>query len=1236
MAEERSSARREDFALNHEPKPTPPIAVGDLSAFEILSENEMREVYGAGRYRPMLEALEDRRLLSATSTLPVPGTTTSVPATFNLGNNLDLTETIHGVTYDLGGGVQGLFQSHDAAGHQVVYVAGNDSLYEFTPTTNPQPTATNWVRVADPNPMAFFQDSSLDLFFEQQGGLYEATGVPTNGAAGQRLIVRTVQSAYQAEDSSGHALVYAVAANNLYEVTGTGLHAVGGLPATVSQVAVNGLGQFYALEANGALYTVTGTTATRVATGVTQLAADAAGEIVVLNGPNSYTYFIPGGLETSGSSFGSNGVPTQYTLGYQGQLYALTNGVATVMATSTSTPQQLATGVTQMAVDSTGEFVVLQGPQAYTYFLPSGLEISGAAVASSSGTLPQYLLDAQGDFYTLENGVLTVATTSTATPTQVATGVTQIAANPAGEVIVLEGPHTYQFFDAAALPRSPVPGQIAVGSGGAGVTLNGSQFALDNQGRLYELTAAGVLFVSTNILSSGFQSVTTGVTQVAPNAAGGIVALKSNGTVWNVNGTAVVQLGEDSFVDGGTVWYLGVTPADSAGNRPIYTFSDGQIAQLTIPAAVYENGNTQLFTLNAVAITLSGGATPTIYAVDASGNVWVYTALQTFWGYNASGQTVLLYSGTAWTGQGGVTAADGSVWFGARGSSTLYCFSHGQLQTVPTVAYVAAVDESIWYIGADGKGGYAVYHIVSGGTVAPLYETTAAIGTQWFTLGGPDGTLGLPTGPVKSAGGLTWQAFQGGYVTASAAGTDALLSSTAVAGSGGTTWFLGFNSADSAGDHHLYELQANGTLAMIAGLATQLSASGGTPATTNAQGGLSVLTPQGLVSVFKGLQGLTAVGNGEFAITVGSWLTADVSFTATTNGNVNVTFSDIELNTGTFFGGLLAPIFKDAATIGSALAPLTQTIVTFPSQLGGGSLTVAEVLEELLQLDDKPTTASEVSTLASVATTLQGLGSLNDNLGTIALNGFTVSAQAMGGSLSFPSAASAALALPSALSGLLQQLQTDGIAVPVLTNLSQFLTLVAGNPNVVVATYTPTPISVPVADTTVPIASLPVVGPLTIDGSLEASLNATLSGSIGITASGALSPGRGLTFALQGDAGLAVEIALGVVDFSAGGYAAFAGLQFNSTIGVTPSGLTVTSPPPKPVVSANWVGPDFDLEGLINVLAAANERLSQAIANETPAIASAISNAPSTVSQVVTQWTNNTPFDPSTWNPANW
>lgn len=548
---------------------TPRIVIEDLPALETLSEEEMARISGAGRFRPMLEVLEDRMLMSATalSNLPIPGTHTAPTVNFTLAANMDLKETIGNTTKDLGSAAGGqLYQGHDAVGHDVVYLSGNGHLYEFTPNSS----FGTFTQISVSNNNQIVQDKALDLFFVQGSTLYEATGVPTTSSASAQKITTNVQSVYQAKDSSGQPAAYAVEGGKLYQVTGSGQQQVTGL-TNVTQAVANGQGQLYVLQGT-TLYTVSGTSSRQAATGVTQMAVDSAGEAIVLQGSNAYTYFPLNGLQAS----------------------------------------------------------------------------SGSSINSNPASIPQYALGAQGQLYSFQNGKLYVQNTSSSNPTLVASNLLDVLATGSSQIV-------YVAADRTVWQSSGNNSFQEIGISCVRAT-DGSIWYLDNTlangGRqLYHLNNGGIV--------GGFGSFTQilGVQDTSVYAADS----KNNVSIVNVRGSMQVPSFQASD---GSIWFLGTTTVDSAGDHPILQFHNGTLSAASVSAKQF---------------SVSGG---TLAALNANGGLSILTA-QGFVSVlqNVQGLTSLGNGGFA-VQIGSLLKADIAVTKAASGAVTL-SFTQVQLNVGP-------------------------------------------------------------------------------------------------------------------------------------------------------------------------------------------------------------------------------------------------------------------------------------------------------------------------------------------------------------------------------------------------------------------------------------------------------------------------------------------------------------------------------------------------------------------------
>ncbi len=247
-------------------------------------------------------------------------------------------------------------------------------------------------------------------FLLNNGSLWEKSG--------SHYVIKAtgVQGLYQSKDSSGHKLAFDLAKGTLNEFTPKAGW-VGISPA--SQLVMDDYQHIFVqngsqlLEATGVARAAGAGGATVVATGVTKLGTDSAGEVVVLQGAHGYSYFN-GALGSSSVS------PTaQYALDGQSNLYALQSGVLTKQTSRTSAPVVVQRGVTQMAMDAVGQVVVIVGLHSYDYY---------GGVIGSSGSSPSadYAVDIAGFLYTLQGGIVTSQASSSSY--QVTVGSSGIAA----------------------------------------------------------------------------------------------------------------------------------------------------------------------------------------------------------------------------------------------------------------------------------------------------------------------------------------------------------------------------------------------------------------------------------------------------------------------------------------------------------------------------------------------------------------------------------------------------------------------------------------------------------------------------------------------------------------------------------------------------------------------------------------------------------------------------------------
>ena len=247
------------------------------------------------------------------------------------------------------------------------------------------------------------------------------------------------------------------------------------------QQLYDGQGSLYSLSAGVLTCAITNNaTPQQVLTNVAYLAVDSAGEVVALQGSNNVAMDVYYYLGGSGRTFDM--FDTSSVLDSTGYLYMLQSGVLSGAATSANVtaPQQLATGLTQIAPDSAGEAVALVGTNAYSYY-----SAGTAATGTSAGQ--QYAIGSTGQLYALSaNGALTSAATSTSTPEQIATSVTRIAMDAAGEVVVLQGPYFHIYFS-GMLEIAGSGLQMSAG----GVLVEHVEYALGADGTLYSLSPAG-------------------------------------------------------------------------------------------------------------------------------------------------------------------------------------------------------------------------------------------------------------------------------------------------------------------------------------------------------------------------------------------------------------------------------------------------------------------------------------------------------------------------------------------------------------------------------------------------------------------------------------------------------------------------------------------------------------------------------------------------------------------------
>ncbi len=476
------------------------ITINDLPPVEMLTTEELELIFGAGRrtFRPTLEALEDRQLLSASAISTLGG----VAASFSLDNGV-LSETSGPRVGIQATSVQGLFQSRDAAGHEIVFEKVQNYLYEFTPK--------GWVGIGHADQVA--QNGSSTLLFDQGTALFAATGVPSSAAAGRRSL-GPVQGLFQGKDNAGHPAAYKLVGGTLSLDLGQIWNTVPGMVG-VTQVAVDGSGLLYAPLGN-TVYTVTGTSASRLATGVTAMAVDAAGEAVMLQGMTGY-FYVDGGISVSGGVLTSNGAVPQYAIDSQGNLYTLLNRTLTVAATSYAPVQTLATGVTQMAMTTAGGVAVLEGPHTFAFY---------GGVIGSSGSSPSvsYALDGAGNLYQLLGGTVYRST---------ATGLQPISGNDVRQLVTAENGSLFALSTNGIVYRYP-------GSGGVWTPISGNdvrQLAVDGSSAPFALSSNGIVYRYPGSGSAWTPVSGNDVRQLVVDGSGTPYALSSNGVVYRYPGS---------------------------------------------------------------------------------------------------------------------------------------------------------------------------------------------------------------------------------------------------------------------------------------------------------------------------------------------------------------------------------------------------------------------------------------------------------------------------------------------------------------------------------------------------------------------------------------------------------------------------------------------------------------------------------------------------------------------------
>ena len=777
--------------------------------------------------RPRLESLEDRLAPAASVTATATSNLLNKPVQFSLYDNGHLVMTRGTAHVTIASGVQGLYQGTDSTGDQVAYDLSAHVLREYTPNHG-------WVKIGSADQAAA---ASGHVYFRQAGNLFLTTGVPASSASAYQAIANNGVSALVQFDAShvlflqnttfyylsggtqptklesnvkalvqdgpnqvlfldgGNGLnllspstgnpqallldlqglaqsapntaVYLTADGTLMSTTAgstptaiaTSVQALAqgrnqtayvihnGMVAEVTAASkllnvpgtantahliVDGQQQVYAISAGRTLERITGLTARPIAWNVTSYAIDSAGELVELDGPAVYHYFT--------GQFTMSGISTavQFALDASGDLYSIDrNGNLAMAATSSSPLKQIATGVTQVAIDSAGELVYLTGPYTWNYVISSNFFTSGGSVAPPGSPPPiRYALDLNGNLYALGGGVLTVAASSLATPQRLATGVLGMAADSAGDVVAVTGLHSYAYYGGM------------VGGGGSSTT---AQYAVDPAGTLYALYPSGALYAAATA-TTPMHLVETGVTRMAMDAANEVVLLHgttSYGYLLGQLGTggsatrttyALDNHGDLFTLSGNTVtmstWSLGPQNTIATAVAQIFMDKTGEVALLF--------GNGQLSYYDPVGKQLVGILSNQAQAiVDGSGQLYSRgNADETVYQVTPAGATPVDYLAT-WIG---TSNGRGVVRY-----STIGQFWHN----LPAVKKQMGLPTS--YEGAEA-GGHVVEFV--GGEMTWSPQTGVRVIPEEFrgtydANGGPAGYLGFPTTGVYLAHDIT-------------------------------------------------------------------------------------------------------------------------------------------------------------------------------------------------------------------------------------------------------------------------------------------------------------------------------------------------------------------------------------------------------------------------------------------------------------------------------------------------
>jgi hypothetical protein len=610
--------------------------------------------------------------------------------------------------------------------NQVLYLDGGGTLDEL-------PADRSNIEIVASNVQTLVQNGFQQALYLTNGTLMSitSTGTPVQAMTG----VQTLAEAHNLLD-------YVIRNGSVSALTPTDkLVPVSGAVAT-SQLLVDGRDQLYGLSASGTLQRITGLSAQTIAWGVTSHAIDSAGELVVLEGPALYQYF------TGQYTIGGINTGVKFALDASGDLYSIDRKGTLAMAATSKTPlEPIATGVTQVAIDGAGELVYLQGPYTWNYILPGGLATSGTSISGNGNPPPdRFALDMEGNLYELAGGTLTVAANSLATPQQLATGVTALAGDSGGQVVTLQGVHTYAYYGGP------------LGLGGSSTSI---QYAIDPAGRLYSRYSSGALFAAATATSTPVL-VATNVTHLAMDQGGEVVLLKG--------GTAYEYFTGPLAVSGsaaGSSYAL-----DGRGN--LYTLSAGTVtissASTSAPAGI-ATGIIRLF-------------------MDSSGQVALFSSSGQLSYYDPIGQRIVpILSNQA--------QAELDVY------GQLYTRGTNDIVYKVTPSGATPVDYLALSIGFSPAGTVTAALAATG----PIYQEYLALAGETDAYGNPvQPILGLPTGSAHTIAGISGEyilPFQGGEIEwSSATGAHVVYGGigTEYSSLGGATGVLGLPTSDEQAD----------------------------------------------------------------------------------------------------------------------------------------------------------------------------------------------------------------------------------------------------------------------------------------------------------------------------------------------------------------------------------------------------------------------------------------------------